>query len=182
MESETMNEETMNKNAMKKDAKNEEMNSEERFVLSHYTPGHFDSLQARRRLQQQHPELCNQRQWHWHRIAAAAAAVTIFVTAYALLSNPWSSENQPVTTSDVPVKVAKVQPHSFHFDHTPLSEVLRQLEQVYGVSLVASDTLNPTTRQPLRLTADFEADSLSALLPLIEEALGVTLQQGPPLP
>ncbi|MBQ8452588.1 MAG: STN domain-containing protein [Prevotella sp.] len=39
-----------------------------------------------------------------------------------------------------------------------------------------------TTRQPLRLTADFEADSLSALLPLIEETLGVTLQQGPPHP
>lgn len=74
-----------------------------------------------------------------------------------------------------PRKVEKAHPNAmswatrrFHFDHTPLPEVLSDLEHHYGVSLRA-DRLDKS------LTGDFNADSLITLLPVIEKALGVRL-------
>lgn len=163
------------------------MNREERFVLSHYAEGAFDTRRAieavsRRTgsLAPQTPE--NDRQEKaptpiWRiRIAAAIASVVVVAGAYALLSRPW--EARPKADTEAPAYEAKKgrEKKVFHFEGTPVGQVVRQLESAYGASLAVSDTIHPDTGQPICLTADLEADSLAQILPLIEEALGVNIR------
>lgn len=56
----------------------------------------------------------------------------------------------------------------FHFNNTPLTEVLADLAQFYHVKLRASDTHK-------RLSGDFETDSLEEILTLIEQVLEVRI-------
>ena len=58
--------------------------------------------------------------------------------------------------------------HQFHFDDTPLPEVLTTLSSYYHVRLTTSDTSK-------RLTADFDADSLDSIIDLISQTLGVRI-------
>lgn len=60
--------------------------------------------------------------------------------------------------------------HRLHFENTPLPEVLEELSQLSGKRYVASDELK-------RLTGDFETDSIPEVVHVIEETLGVTIQQ-----
>ena len=59
--------------------------------------------------------------------------------------------------------------HEFHFDDTPLHEVLRDLSACYNVSLICP------AADGKRLTADFHADSLRNIVDMIEETLGVEI-------
>ena len=64
-----------------------------------------------------------------------------------------------------------VQPAiSFHFDDTPLPEVLDHLGKWYGVKLKATDT-------DKHLTGDFAADSLDTIINMIEEVLDVEIMR-----
>lgn len=58
----------------------------------------------------------------------------------------------------------------FHFNNTPLAEVLADLEQFYQVELNAPDTHK-------RLSGDFETDSLEEILALIEQVLEVKVMR-----
>ena len=58
----------------------------------------------------------------------------------------------------------------FHFNNTPLAEVLADLAQFYHVKLRASDTHK-------RLSGDFETDSLEEILTLIEQVLEVKVMR-----
>ena len=61
-------------------------------------------------------------------------------------------------------------PKTFHFDNTPLREVLDELSNYYGVTLTAD-------QEDKRLTGDFEADSLDMTIRLIEEVLDITISR-----
>jgi transmembrane sensor len=58
--------------------------------------------------------------------------------------------------------------HEFHFDNTPLPEVLRDLSAYYHIRLLAP----PTTQ---RLTGDFKADNLTEILDMIGQILNVKI-------
>ena len=58
--------------------------------------------------------------------------------------------------------------HEFHFNDTPLPEVLATLSRYYHVPLTATDTNK-------RLTADFDADSLDTIIGLINQTLVVSI-------
>lgn len=58
--------------------------------------------------------------------------------------------------------------HEFHFDDTPLPEVLRQLSAVYGHAFTASATNK-------RLTGDFDATDEQQVISIIEQTLGVDI-------
>lgn len=60
----------------------------------------------------------------------------------------------------------------FHFDNTPLPEVLHQLSANFHVALSCSDTQK-------RLSGDFEATQLDSILPIIEQTLDVTITRKP---
>ena len=153
------------------------MNKEHQFVLHHYEPGRFDTRRALEKLHAtQHPTPITHHPT-WLRVAAAIAAVVVFVGAYALLSTPHMADGPSPLGRSGGVSSVSSSAEAFHFDRTPVSQVLRRLEDAYGVTLVASDTLDSATGQPLMLTADFTPDSLSRLLPLIEQALNITIKR-----
>lgn len=60
--------------------------------------------------------------------------------------------------------------HEFHFDDTPLPEVLRDLSAYYGVSLSCQSA------DGKRLTADFHADSLQTIVNMVEETFDVKIK------
>lgn len=60
----------------------------------------------------------------------------------------------------------------FHFDNTPLPEVLHQLSANFHVALSCSDIRK-------RLSGDFEATQLDSILPIIEQTLDVTITRKP---
>lgn len=85
-------------------------------------------------------------------------------------------EGASVTGSGEPRRMAKASQnvtawatHEFHFDDTPLPEVLRDLSACYNVSLTCP------AADGKRLTADFHADSLRNIVDMIEETLGVEI-------
>lgn len=61
--------------------------------------------------------------------------------------------------------------HMFHFNDTPLSEVLRDLSAYYHVRLTCDDGSDK------RLTGDFHTDSLDTILSIINETLEVKIVQ-----
>jgi len=62
--------------------------------------------------------------------------------------------------------------HEFHFSATPLSVVLRDLSDYYGVTLTCAGG------EGKRLTADFHADSITTIVGLIDETLDVRINIG----
>lgn len=59
--------------------------------------------------------------------------------------------------------------HEFHFDDTPLTEVLRQLSAVYGKTFTASAIGK-------RLSGDFDATDEVQVITVIEQTLGVDIE------
>lgn len=60
--------------------------------------------------------------------------------------------------------------HKFHFDNTPLPEVLHDLSDYYHVRLTCKSS------EGKHLTADFQADSLQSIIEMIEETLNVKIE------
>lgn len=60
--------------------------------------------------------------------------------------------------------------HRLHFDNAPLAEVLEELSKLSGKGYSASD-------ENKRLTGDFDVDSIPQVIQVIEETLGVSIQQ-----
>ncbi len=63
----------------------------------------------------------------------------------------------------------------FIYDNTPLSEVLSELSEYYGVTLVAFDA-GHSSRESQRLSGEFSTSSLPEILNLINSALGTDIQ------
>lgn len=147
------------------------------FVLRHYRKDTLDTNKALRSVkerggsQQRRPLL-----WRWVGIAASLLCLAAFATALTIFvwdrpkvndtARPASSAEVNMQPSSATVSV----PKTFHFDNTPLREVLDELSAYYGVRLSAD-------QEGKRLTGDFEADSLDMTIRLIEEVLDVTISR-----
>ena len=92
------------------------------------------------------------------------------VSAYALFTATRSQQQPAATEQTVTQPSIALQPQTFHFDDTPLPQVLSELGGYYGVTLTASDTAH-------HLTGDFEADDLDLLLDMIEQTLHVEIER-----
>lgn len=147
------------------------------FVLRHYRKDTLDTNKALRSVkerggsQQRRPILRR-----WVGIAASLLCLAAFATALTIFvwdrpkvndtARPASSAEVNMQPSSATVSV----PKTFHFDNTPLREVLDELSNYYGIRLVAD-------QEDKRLTGDFEADSLNMTIRLIEEVLDVTISR-----
>ncbi|MCR5159881.1 MAG: DUF4974 domain-containing protein [Prevotella sp.] len=136
------------------------------FVLRHYRENAFNADKALRKLAK--PALHRPlRRW-----VAAAASLLCLVAFAAVLTwqvvkpSPPAKSEKPVATDRQ--EIVEQPTASFHFDDTPLPEVLHQLGNWYGVELKATGTEK-------HLTGDFAADSLDAIIGMIEEVLDVEI-------
>ncbi len=150
----------------------------EDFVLSHYQHGKLDAQQAlqnvKERLQQEeHHQQKARTAPLWQRlrhVAAAVVLVLVMVSAYAIYR---SSANHQSSTPSTPQPTAitqSAQPKSFHFDDTPINQVLAELDAYYDLQLSASDTTK-------HLSGDFEAESPEMLIDMIEQTLGIEVKR-----
>jgi transmembrane sensor len=60
--------------------------------------------------------------------------------------------------------------HQFHFDNTPINDVMQQLSAYYGVSLSASENGK-------RLSGDFDASDINDITSIIEETLNIKISK-----
>lgn len=79
-------------------------------------------------------------------------------------------DRSPVMDRQPDVNEAAWATHTFHFDDTPLDDVLRTLSIFYHVHLTASDTNK-------HLTADFDTKSLNSIITVIEQTLDVKIEE-----
>ena len=98
---------------------------------------------------------------------AGSKAVALKAGMSAVLGN---DDSTPRMDSRTDVNTTVWATHQFHFDDTPLPEVLSTLSRYYHVRLTASDTGK-------RLTADFDADSLDNIISLVSQTLNVNISK-----
>ena len=140
------------------------------FVVRHYKEGLFDTRKAIERLHGSFADSRPVRKW-WSVLAAAAASVAVAFAAgygiYSSVSDSSAPEQKPAAT---PVQTPPEAPaaHVFIFKDTPVAEVLKELGDYYGCTLVAS----PTSKH---LTATFPEDDLDTILSVIESALDIDI-------
>jgi transmembrane sensor len=60
--------------------------------------------------------------------------------------------------------------HQFHFDNTPINDVMQQLSAYYGVRLSASESGK-------RLSGDFDASDINDITSIIEETLNIKISK-----
>lgn len=94
-----------------------------------------------------------------------AAVVALRAGMSAVLGD---GDSTPRMESHTDVNTTAWATHQFHFDDTPLAEVLSTLSSYYHVRLTASATSK-------RLTADFDADSLDDIINLVNQTLNVSI-------
>lgn len=147
------------------------------FVLRHYREGAFDTPEALRSVKQRvgEPLTSGPRRpaaWRWVAVAASLLCLVAFAAVMTIRTSAPSASpsEESVVVSSSPSGTAVAAPKTFHFDNTPLPEVLADLSAYYGVVLTAD-------REDCRLTADFTADSLNVTIRLIEEVLDVNISQ-----
>ena len=98
---------------------------------------------------------------------AGGKAVALKAGMSAVLGN---DDSTPRMDSRTDVNTTVWATHQFHFDDTPLPEVLSTLSRYYHVRLTASDTGK-------RLTADFDADDLDNIISLVSQTLNVNISK-----
>ncbi|MEE3334729.1 MAG: FecR domain-containing protein, partial [Ruminococcus sp.] len=84
-----------------------------------------------------------------------------------------SSATKPVKVGRLPSEnsLTAWATHEFHFDGTPLPQVLDDLSAYYNVDLSCPGA------QQKRLTADFHADDLDSIISMIDESLDVKISR-----
>lgn len=100
---------------------------------------------------------------------AGSKAVALKAGMSAILGN---DDSTPRMDSRTDVNATAWATHQFHFDDTPLPEVLATLSRYYHVRLTASDTGK-------RLTADIDADDLDNIISLVSQTLNVHIVRQP---
>lgn len=144
------------------------------FVLRHYEENRFSPDEAMNRIGARRPA----QRITLRRIAAVAASLlclAVMATVVSWQLGVWDSteqvvEERPSMNTEVTVVTDSKAAPNFHFDDTPLPEVLDEIGQYYGVKLQASDT----TRH---LTGDFSGEQLDDIVQTIEEVLGVNISR-----
>jgi ferric-dicitrate binding protein FerR (iron transport regulator) len=160
---------------MKTDDKQKQL---EDFVLSHYQQGKLDTQKALRNVRERLQQREDQRQevrivplWQRLRhIAAAVVLVLVMVSAYAIYRSNANHQSPSATTPQPTAITQPSQPKSFHFDNTPINQVLAELDAYYDLQLSASDTTK-------HLSGDFEAESPEMLIDMIEQTLGIEVKR-----
>lgn len=158
---------------------NEKKKNIEQFVLRHYQVGKLDTQAAMKKVKERLSSTAQKPAsparvaslWpsmrHW---VAAVALVLVMVGAWAFMANIRSTEAPSPAAPSPQLSTPNAQlPPTFHFDNTPINDVLSQLSGYYHVELTASDT----TRH---LSGDFEADDLDLLIGMIEETLHIKIE------
>lgn len=79
-------------------------------------------------------------------------------------------EMKPVKTGTGDANRVAWATHQFHFENTPLKDVLACLSDYYHVQLTSNDP-------DKRLSGDFDADSIQQITALIEHALNVRIER-----
>lgn len=138
--------------------------------MNHYRKDAFNPDEALKELRQPARRMPLRR---WVAVAASLLCIVVFA---AVLTWQAIKPSTPVI-NNVPVPSDKqevvAQPAAtFHFDDTPLPEVLDQIGRWYGVELRADNTEK-------HLTGDFSADSLGTIIGMIEEVLDVEIVSDP---
>lgn len=138
-----------------------------RFVAHHYRKGLFSPDNAMKKIKTPARHIPMRR---WLSVAASLLCLVVFaavITWQALKPETPATSTSPAATDGQVV----VQPAAgFHFDDVPLTEVLDQLGDYYGVKLKATDS-------DKHLTGDFAADSLDTIINMIEEVLDVEIMR-----
>lgn len=98
---------------------------------------------------------------------AGGKAIALKAGMSAVLGN---DDSTPRMDSRTDVNTTAWATHQFHFDDTPLPEVLATLGRYYHVRLTASDT-------DKHLTADFDADDLDNIISLVSQTLNVSISK-----
>ena len=155
---------------MTKKLKDEELD----FVLQHYEEKRFSPDEAMNRIG------VPARRIALRRIVAVAASLLCLVVMAAVVSwqlgvfgsaKPAVERSSPVNTEiNIPASADSNPAPNFHFDDTPLPEVLSEIGQYYGVQLQANDTTH-------HLTGDFTGEQLDDIVASIEEVLGVNISR-----
>ena len=142
------------------------------FVVRHYQEDAFDTKAAfdkvSRLANKQQPKPSYLRRW----LAVAASLLCIFALA-AIFTWQVSKPAEPKVQSPIEVEATGNDTHvtaSFHFNDTPLPDVLNELGTYYGVTLTASES----TRH---LTGDFSGETLDDILSMIEDVLDVEIKK-----
>ena len=134
------------------------------FVLRYYQAGKLDTKQAIRKVMPAKAVSL------WHKWAVAASLTgAIIGGAYAAFTTLNDTASSEKTQYQEPQASKKTSRH-FHFDDTPLSEVLQELGSYYGLTLTADKT-------DKRLTADFDSDNLDETIRMIEQVLSVKIEK-----
>jgi ferric-dicitrate binding protein FerR (iron transport regulator) len=132
------------------------------FVLRHYRKGSFNPDEAIKKVAKPARRIPLR---HWVAMAASLLCLVVFATVltwHAVMSSP------SATPQSAPTQTAIQTTHEFHFNDAPLPQVLKELEQYYGIRLEANDTTK-------HLTGSFTADNLELTLRMIEEVLDVEI-------
>ncbi|MBQ9357846.1 MAG: DUF4974 domain-containing protein [Prevotella sp.] len=140
------------------------------FVLSHYRANAFNPDEALRKMS---PPA---RRMPLRRLVGVAASLLCIVAiagvvTWKLASAPQSPEAERPAVNNASAILPshnENKPSGFHFNDTPLPQVLEELGQYYNVHLEASDTSR-------HLTGDFAAGNLNETLLMIEEVLDVKI-------
>ena len=142
------------------------------FVVHHYQEDAFDTKAAfekvSRLANKQHRKPSYLGRW----VAVAASLLCIFALA-AIITWQTGKPAEPNVQSPIEVEATGNDTHvtaSFHFDNTPLPDVLNELGTYYGVILTASDS----TRH---LTGDFCGETLDDIISMIENVLDVKIKK-----
>lgn len=142
------------------------------FVLRNYREGAFDPESALKKMKNRRSTRRSPTLRRW--VAMAASLLCLVAFAAVLTLNVISSgDSRNTMESGISVNHEKTEAETvttFHFDDTPLPQVLSELSSHYGVPLEASDTAR-------HLTGDFTSESLDATIQMIEEVLNVTIVQ-----
>lgn len=138
-----------------------------RFVAHHYRKGLFSPEKALKKMKQPAQRIPLRR---WLSVAASVLCLMVFALMLTWQAfNPTAPAKSPSPTATDEQAVV-LPADGFHFDDVPLTEVLDQLGDYYGVKLKATDT-------DKHLTGDFAADSLDTIINMIEDVLDVEIMR-----
>lgn len=140
------------------------------FVAQHYKEGHLDAVSAWENVIKR--ESNNTRRWA---VAAMAALVVTFSMAIGWYGHqhwivPEAKSSATDTVINSTEKVAADCLRVYHYNDTPINEVLRDVSAYYQVELVANDSTK-------HISGEFEASSLQEVIAILESTVQVKITQ-----
>lgn len=142
-------------------------NKEVDFIAHRYKKGRFSPDAGWHRL-----GIAPVSKWRRYRVAAAVAATVILSATATILYREYRMEDVPQQT--MPVKTQTISPLAevkvIDFENTPLSEVVKKIESVYGVKVEGV----PASPEGYVLSLHYEGTPTD-LISVINEILGTQM-------